>query len=74
MTDCKSCKEKLFQVQTSYFTAGIVVKNKKIIKAAPILKWAIGKTLSQFEVWAKTKKGYKLSRCEDVKVRKELEN
>jgi hypothetical protein len=33
----------LIQITTTYFCAGIIAKNNIIIKAAPILKWTIGK-------------------------------
>lgn len=71
MGECIGCKEKLFSVSTDYFTAGILVKNKRIIKAAPILKWSIGKTLSQLENWLRTKNG-KIQKCNDVKIKKGL--
>jgi len=72
MSECRSCKEKLFSISTDYFVAGILVKNKVIVKTAPILNWAKGKTLSQLEDWLKTKNG-KIQRCNDIKIRKELE-
>ena len=31
-------KDGLYQVQTSYFTAGFVIKNGRIIQIAPILR------------------------------------
>lgn len=72
MGECLGCKEKFFSISTDSFVAGVLVKNKKIIKAAPILKWSIGKTLSQLEDWLRTKNG-KIQRCNDVKIQKEIE-
>lgn len=34
----------LYQIQSSYFTAGCVSENEKIIVAAPIIKYMIGWT------------------------------
>lgn len=34
----------LYQITSSYYCAGLVVRNGYVAEAAPILKWAIGKT------------------------------
>jgi hypothetical protein len=40
----KGSDELIFQISTPYFCAGIVLKDDICIDAAPILKWAIGKS------------------------------
>ena len=47
----------LYRVVTNYFVCGIIVKNNKVIEAAPIMSWSIGKDLSVIEKWIKSKKG-----------------
>ena len=37
----------LYQVTSPYYCAGIEVKGGRVRKAAPILKWAIGKEFSE---------------------------
>jgi hypothetical protein len=34
--------ETLYRISTSYFCAGLIVQNNKVIKAAPILGWTVG--------------------------------
>lgn len=43
------CMEKLYWVSLPYATFGIISKDGWVIDAAPIAKWAIGKTMN--EVW-----------------------
>lgn len=51
---------KLFQIDLPYACFGIEVKdNKKIINAAPIGKWMIGKDLHKITIWV-AKKGGKI--------------
>lgn len=37
----------LYQVATSSYVAGIMVQDGRVVKAAPILRWAIGRTLEE---------------------------
>ena len=48
---------KLYQVTTRYFVAGVIVDQGKVIRAAPILGWAIGKPTRQLAEWVKRKWG-----------------
>lgn len=50
-------KTELFQVTTGYFCAGIVVKNGRVVEAAPILRWSIGKPIGAVVAWAESKGG-----------------
>ena len=52
--------EQLYQITSSYFCAGIITKNKIIIKAAPIIKWTVGKSISEIIIHC-TKKDWKIS-------------
>lgn len=38
--------EQLYRIYTNYFCAGLIVQNNIVTKAAPILKWTIGKKFS----------------------------
>jgi len=39
--------DRLYQVSTSYLTAGVITDESGLIKvAAPILKWSLGKNLT----------------------------
>jgi hypothetical protein len=48
--------EKVIQVDTGYFCAGIVVENGICIDAAPILRWAIGKREQDIKSWSRIKR------------------
>lgn len=47
----------LYRATTSYFCCGLIVRNGYIVDCAPIIRWAVGKRLDDFEHWLKTKKG-----------------
>ena len=47
----------LYHIQLSYATAGIVVKNGKITKTAPIFKWMRGRDIEFVKKWVKKKNG-----------------
>ena len=36
-----------YQLKTKYFCAGLFVRENRIVEAAPIIRWAIGKRLSE---------------------------
>jgi hypothetical protein len=42
-----AAKGDLYQVVTSSYVAGIVVENGRVVKAAPILRAAVGKPLEE---------------------------
>ena len=48
---------KLYQITLSYVCAGIICKDKKIIKTAPIFNWMVGKSISEIRTWVKKKSG-----------------
>lgn len=47
--------EKLIQISSSYFVAGIIFKNNIVIKAAPIVKWMIGKNIDYIKQYCLSK-------------------
>ena len=49
--------DELYHVETLYFTCGIIVRDRKVVDAAPIMKWSIGKWLSEVQEWANRKGG-----------------
>lgn len=48
--------EQLIRITTPRFCAGTVFENNRIVKAAPILKWTIGKSVKFVENYCKEKK------------------
>ena len=49
-------KEKLLQIDSGYYCAGIVIYKDAVIKAAPIIKWMQGKTEAFVRNYCKRKK------------------
>jgi hypothetical protein len=49
--------KEVWQVDVGYFCAGIITENEKVTVAAPILNWAIGKSVTSVETWIRNKKG-----------------
>jgi hypothetical protein len=47
----------LYRVDVPHFCCGIIVKDEKVVKAAPIMKWAVGKPLTVIQAWVKSKRG-----------------
>ncbi len=48
----------LYRVATHYFVAGVVVDDRgRITTAAPILKWARGRSLAALTRWVESKGG-----------------
>lgn len=45
----------LRQVFAPHFTAGIVVRDERVIDAAPVMRWAIGKELETVLSYARRK-------------------
>lgn len=41
----------LIQITMPHFCAGLIVKDGRIINAAPILKWTIGKTVTRVKLY-----------------------
>ena len=42
----------LVRIETPYYVAGVIVdKVDKIVYAAPILRWALGKSLGELKAW-----------------------
>ncbi len=52
----KNHNEDIIQVDSGYFCADVSLVNYKIIDAAPILRWAIGKHIDWFEQYAARKR------------------
>jgi hypothetical protein len=49
--------KELWQITTSYFCCGILIKKGVCVDAAPIMGWAKGKTLGEIKAWVLKKKG-----------------
>ena len=47
---------KLYQVTTPWMCAGMEVERGRVTRAAPILRWAVGKELSYLGAWCKRKR------------------
>lgn len=43
----------MLQVDSGYFCAGVIIINTSVVKAAPILNWAIGKEVNYFLEYCK---------------------
>ena len=48
---------KTYQVTTSYFCCGIIVQDGKVLRAAPIMKWAVEKDFDFVKYWVVKKGG-----------------
>jgi hypothetical protein len=47
----------LYQLTLPHLCAGLVVAGGRVTRAAPILRWTIGKPAKQVWLWAQTKGG-----------------
>lgn len=47
----------LVSVNLPYACYGVIVVEDRIVQAAPIAKWAVGKSLSEFTAWVSRKGG-----------------
>ena len=47
----------MIQITTRYFCAGVVVENNRVIRAAPILAWAIGGEWPVLRRWVLARSG-----------------
>jgi hypothetical protein len=47
----------LYRVVLPYFVAGVIVRMGVVVEAAPILRWAVGKSLADLETWVRKKRG-----------------
>lgn len=47
----------LYQLTTSWLCAGLVAAGGRVTRAAPILRWALGKPIKQVWLWAEIKGG-----------------
>ena len=47
--------DQLYQVTSPYFCAGLVTKGGQIVMAAPILRWAIGRTIGYMQNYCQRK-------------------
>lgn len=43
--------EYVFQIDTGYACAAIVVEGSVVVEAAPIFRWMVGKQLAEVEQW-----------------------
>lgn len=57
----------LYQVDTGYYCAGIVVRDGVVVEAAPVLRWALGKSLDVVSRWVNGK-GAKIVLLEETMV------
>jgi hypothetical protein len=54
---------KLYQITAKHFCAGVIVEEDKIIKAAPILAWSIGKSWRWFDAYCTRRMDWKVVNC-----------
>jgi hypothetical protein len=47
----------LIQVTLPHLCAGVISEKGRIVRAAPILKWALGKTPQELAHWVAEKRG-----------------
>lgn len=47
----------LLRVQMPYFTAGAEAEAGRVVKAAPVLEWAVGKSVADLARWVLRRKG-----------------
>jgi len=49
---------KLYRVVLPHYCCGFLVNEHNIIvRSAPVMRWAVGKTLAQYAAWAESKGG-----------------
>lgn len=46
---------KCYQVDVGYACAGVVVDGERVVEAAPIFKWMVGKSWKYVQNWIKNK-------------------
>jgi len=46
----------LFQITAPHFCAGLISNARRVTKAAPILRWAVGKPMMQITQYCRSKK------------------
>lgn len=49
----------LYQVDANHYVAGLVVDRGRIVKAAPILRWTVGRDINRVHTYL-TKRGYRV--------------
>lgn len=49
-------KECLYWIESDNFCAGIIVSREKVVRAAPILYWMMGKHIRYIETYCQKKK------------------
>lgn len=47
----------LIRVELPHLTAGVIVNGKRIVRAARILSWSVGKTPQELAGWVLSKQG-----------------
>jgi hypothetical protein len=50
----------IVRVVSSYFVAAVIVEDNRVVEAAPILSWTIGKSRKWLNVYC-VRKGWKMS-------------
>ena len=50
-------KTVLWRVTYRNVCAGVLVSDSKIVSAAPVLRWSVGKSLKFLQHWVKLKRG-----------------
>ena len=53
----QSARMALHRVVLPYACYGVIVEDGIIVDAAPIARWAVGRTLESFELWVKRNGG-----------------
>ena len=55
----------LYQITAPHLCAGAIERNGRLIYAAPILRWTVGKTLAEVQAYA-GRKGWRVTKVEDA--------
>lgn len=50
-------RSKLYRAILPYYCCGLIVLDDRVVDAAPIARWSVGKSLDEFKRWAATKRG-----------------
>lgn len=53
-----------YQIQSPYFCAGVVVSHDFVLQAAPIIRWAIGKSFIEVRDYCRMR-GWTIEPCHD---------
>jgi hypothetical protein len=50
-------EDELYQITLSYACAGVIIRKGRVVEAAPILAWMVGRTVATVRLWVMKKRG-----------------